>query len=204
MRRILVAAMLAAPLAGAAQEAGWYTPVRGPWYIGFGLGAGDGWTYAGGTTSSFHDILAVDGGSDHFRFGGNFRIGATVNPTTLMGFDLTVLRGFGSAPGGYDTWAQVANMNLVMTFFPMQQGLFLRGGGGFAWLETGIRDQYTLAQATRDFGGFDLLGGVGYAFWLTRRLTLSLNADFSWQFYPWSDQVSGSRIFLMYVGFDFY
>ncbi len=203
MRRILVAAMLAAPLAGAAQEGYYYAPVRGPWYIGFGLGAGDGWTYAGGTTSSFHDILASSG-SDHFRFGGNFKIGATLNPTTLMGFDLTVLRGFGSAPGGYDTWVQVANMNLMLTFFPMQQGLFLRGGGGFAWLETGIRDQYTLAQSTLGYVGFDLLGGVGYAFPLTRRLALTLNADFSWQFYPGYADVSGSRIYLVYVGFDFY
>ncbi len=202
MRRILVAALLAAPLAGAAQEY-YYAPARGPWYIGFGLGAGDGQTYAGGTTSSFHDLLAASG-SDHFRFGGNFRIGATMSPTTLMGFDLTVLRGFGSAPGGYDTWVQVSNMNLMLTFFPMQQGLFLRGGGGFAWLETGIRDQITLAQTTYDYGGFDLLGGVGYAFPLTRRFNLTLNADLSWQFYPWSSDVSGSRMFLLYVGFDFY
>lgn len=202
MRRILVAAMLLAPLAGAAQE-GYYAPTRGLWYIGFGIGAGDGQTYVGGTTSSFHDLLASTG-SDHFRLGGNFKVGATLSPTTLVGFDLTLLRGFGSAPGGYDTWVQVSNWNLMFTFFPMQQGLFLRGGGGLAWLETGIQDRYTLAQATYDYGGLDLLGGVGWAFWLTRRFNLTLNADLSWQFYPWSTDVKGSRMFLAYVGFDFY
>jgi hypothetical protein len=200
---MLVAALLLVPLAGAAQEGGYYAPVRGPWYIGFGIGAGDGQTYVGGTTSSFHDILSSTG-SDNFRLGANFKIGAALNPTTLLGFDLTVLRGFGNAPGAYDTWVQVTNFNLMFTFFPMQQGLFLRGGGGLAWLETGIRDQFTAAQATYDYGGFDLLGGVGYAFPLTRRLALSLNADLSWQFYPWSTDVKGSRIFLAYVGLDFY
>ena len=202
MRRILIAALLVAPLAAAAQEPGYYTPARGPWYIGFGIGAGDGQTYVSGTTSSFHDVLASTG-SDHFRLGGNFKIGATLSPTTLLGFDLTVLRGFGSAPGGYDTWVQVSNWNLMFTFFPMQQGLFLRGGGGLAWLETGIQDRFTLARSTLDYAGLDLLAGVGYAFPLTRRFNLTLNADFSWQFYGASD-VSGSRMYLVYVGFDFY
>ena len=203
MRRILIAALLVAPLAGGAQEAGYYAPARGPWYIGFGVGAGDGQTYVGGTTSSFHDVLVAEGGSDHFRLGGNFKIGATLSPTTLLGFDLTVLRGFGSAPGGYDTWVQVSNWNLMFTFFPMQQGLFLRGGGGLSWLETGIQDRFTLARSTLDYAGLDLLAGVGYAFPLTRRFNLTLNADFSWQFYGASD-VSGSRMYLVYVGFDFY
>ncbi len=203
MKRILVAALLVAPLAASAQEAGWYAPTRGPWYIGFGIGAGDGQTYLGGTTSSFHELLAASG-ADHFRLGGNFKIGATLNPNTLLGFDLTVLRAFGSAPGDYNTWVQVSNWNLMFTFFPMQQGLFLRGGGGLAWLETGIQDRYTLAQMTRDYVGLDVLGGVGWAFWLSRRFNLTVNADLSWQLYPWADDVRGSRIFLVYVGFDFY
>jgi hypothetical protein len=195
--------MLLAPLAAVAQQQGYYgSPVRSPWYIGFGIGAGDGNTTVAGNTSSFHQLLATQG-SDGFRLAGNFKVGATLNEKTLVGLDITVLRAFGTA-SGFDTWVQVGNVDCMFTYFPMTYGLFLRGGGGLAFLQTGIGDRYTGAQITNDYGGFGLLGGVGYAFWLGRRFNLTLNLDLSMQFYPWATDVNRSSMVLGYVGFDFY
>ncbi len=207
MRKLLVVAALALPAAAFAQYGTPYgspyapPPQRAPWYIGFGLGAGDGTTRLGDVSSTFGDVVRQDGHDDRGRLGLNFKLGATVSPRFLLGFDVTSLRAFG---GGYgdSTWVWVTNWNAVGTFFPWERGLFLRGGVGLATLEVG-RTVSGVGTGTSGYGGVDGLLGVGYAFWLGRSFNLTVNLDVSRQWYD-SPDVDGSTFALAYIGFDWY
>ena len=175
-------------------------PPRAPFYIGFGLGWGDGSTYGQGTSYSLHDWLAPY--SDDGRLGLALRAGANLTPQLSLGFDLTGLRAFGSAFGGVDADITIANYDAVLTLFPMTRGLFFRGGAGGSTL-TLARHVYGVPSSRLSYGGFNVLGGLGYAFWLGGPANLTLNLDVSHQFFS-SPDVDGSTFFLTYLGIDFY
>lgn len=177
-------------------------PPRSPFYIGFGLGWGDGSTYGQGTTFSLHDWLSPSGYSDDGRLGFALRAGANLTPQLSLGFDLTGVRAFGSAFGGADAHITIANYDAVLTFYPMVRGLFFRGGMGASTL-TSASHVYGVPSDSVTYGGFNILGGIGYAFWLGGPANLTLNLDASRQFFS-ATQVDGSSFFLAYVGIDFY
>lgn len=170
-------------------------PARDSWYIGFGLGTGDGSASGQGERYSLSD-LNVDDPTNVFL---NFKAGATLTPQLLLGGDLTYLSSQASA-GGYDSSVGIMNVDLVATFFPMERGLFFRGGlGRSAYVQT--------ADGYDDYnrGGWNVLGGVGYAFWLGQRFNLTVNLDVSQQWYGSSDvDVENSRFWALYAGFDWY
>ncbi len=218
MRKSLVAvtaALALSPLAASAQArpyASYYGPQRSPWYIGLGLGTGSGTIYLNnGQTLSFHDAITgydpILGSSDNGRFGFNIKAGATLTPQFLLGFDFTLLRGWGSVISAldgftYDTWVQIWNGDVMATFFPFERGLFFRGGAGLSVLSS--PDVPGLANGF-EHGGFNGTLGVGYAFWLARQFNLTLGLDLSRQWYGANtDGIEGSGMFLVYVGFDWY
>lgn len=168
---------------------------RRSWYIGFGIGSGYGWFDFPGESISFNEMFE---GFNTATLTMNFKVGGTVSPYMLVGFDWTAIRRAGSAEG-ISAAVQINNYDAVFTYFPFKEGFFLRGGLGFAGAIQDISG-YGIATAY----GFDILLGTGYAFWLGRSFNLTLNADYSMQFYGGGDEPDGSKFINIYLGFDWY
>jgi hypothetical protein len=169
---------------------------RDSWYIGFGVGWGDGSVTDAAGTSTFGEILH---GYAPTNVSLNLKIGATLNPQMLLGFDVTAVRSAGSY-GGFDAALQVTNYDAMFTYFPSGAGFFLRGGAGLAALL--VEGSY----GSSTYRGFGLLGGAGYAFWLGRSFNLTLTVDVSGQWYGGNGTTSpqSSRLVNTYLGFDWY
>jgi hypothetical protein len=179
---------------------------RDRWYIGFGLGYGDGSVSDSSGTWSFDDPI----GGRTAKAMVNFKIGATLSPKLLLGLDWT---SGGAAlspklPLGF-SWVRKAadqivenavvmnNFNAVTTYFPIEQGPFIRGGAGLSKLEV------LVAGVTETYRGVNVLGGAGYAFWIGKAFNLTVNLDASRQFY-WDSGPNSSTFWSMYLGFDWY
>jgi len=168
---------------------------RDSWYIGFGLGTGGGSASGQGSTFSFREL---NGDRSTTNVLLNFKVGATISPRLLLGFDLTAVRS-AADQDGYDTAVQVNNYDAVATFFPMDTGLFVRGGLGLSAIS--VESPVTTVTAS----GANVLLGVGYAWWLGRTFNLTVNLDFSAQSYGSSnDKPESSRVWALYAGFDWY
>ena len=76
---------------------------------------------------------------------------------------------------------QISNYDAMVTWFPMERGLFLRGGAGLTNFRVDA-DAMGLS-ASNSVNGVNITVGGGYAFWLGRTFNLTLNLDYSAQFY---------------------
>lgn len=211
---IAVAAALAlSPLVARSQPYAYgpySTPPRNPWYMSLGIGTGTGWSHSLDGTRSFRDILTNDGSggaSDNAHLALNLQVGATLSPNLLLGFDLSVLRGFGSLLDSgyvYDTYVQLLNGDLMLTIYPMARGLFLRAGTGLSVLSTDISaggPPYDTIQ----YSGFNFTGGIGYAFQVSPSFNITLNVDYSRQWYPeHPDGLTTSSMVVAFLGFGWY
>jgi hypothetical protein len=130
----------------------------------------------------------------------NFKVGKTLNSKTLIGFDLTAVSQTGSL-GGIDGHIQINNYFFMFTHFPKEEGFFIRAGGGLSNLMFEIDGAFSASDST---GGFGILGGIGYAFWLGKRFNLTLNIDHYRQFYEGGNDPDNSQFTSFYVGFDWY
>jgi hypothetical protein len=176
---------------------------RDSWYIGFGLGGGMGSLERADVRLSFKEYLYD---LDPTTVSLNLKVGATISPTLLLGFDISAVRSQVSESGATAA-AQISNYDVVATYFPMQKGFFVRGGAGltrFSYEEEAGGFSYS-----NDTSGFNVLGGVGYAFWLGRQFNLTLNADFSMasfgeQTEPDFVLPESTRYASFWIGFDWY
>lgn len=190
---ILVTAFIAIPIKGMAE-----THTRGNWYIGFGLGAGLDARYTlNGQDITFDDWMqgAEEKGA---KTAINFKVGGTLSPKTLLGFDGTAVGQTGTY-GGEDVQIQINNYFLMLTHFPNEEGFFIRAGGGFSNIMA------KTPVGTDVVSGYGVLGGIGYAFWLGQSFNLTLNLDHSRQFYSGGTyDPENSQYTAAYVGFDWY
>ncbi len=62
---------------------------RRSWYIGFGIGSGYGWFDFPGESISFNEMFK---GFEIVTLTMNFKVGGTVSPYMLVGFDWTAIR----------------------------------------------------------------------------------------------------------------
>lgn len=173
-----------------------YGQQRDTWYIGFGLGAGDGSLSRAGTSYTFKEANFDRSPTNLFL---NFKVGATISPKLLFGLDITAIRS-AADQGGFNTAVQVTNYDAVVTFFPMERGLFLRGGLG---LSKFVAEADGFSDSTAS--GANVLVGAGYAFWLGQKFNLTVGLDLSAQSYGSSnDQIDNSRMWALWVGADWY
>lgn len=173
---------------------------RDNWYIGFGLGGGlDARYEINGQEITFDDWL------EHLdknpKISLNFKVGGTLSPKTLLGFDFTAVSQTGSI-GNIDANIQINNYFLMLTHFPKKKGFFVRGGGGLSNIIFEINTAW--GDISESAEGFGVLGGLGYAFWLKKSFNLTLNIDHSRQFYSGEDEPDNSQFTIFYVGFDWY
>lgn len=199
--RMIAAGLLASwPLLLAAQETA-PPPRRDSWYIGFGIAGGSGQVTNAAGTATFKQFL----GGTPATVGFNFKVGGTLTPRLLLGFDLT---GVNSATNEADYKAsiRIVNYDAMLTWFPVGRGPFLRGGFGLS------RFSYDLtlggSTAASEFTGTNLAAGLGYAFWLGSSFNLTVNLDVSGQ--SWGDHDGGttgprsSSFWALGLGFDWY
>lgn len=171
-------------------------PRRDPWYIGFGIGTGSGDVSGQGSTFSFKE-MNLDRSTTNIAL--NFKIGATLSPRLLLGFDVTAAAAMASE-GGVSTSIQVTNYDAMVTFFPMETGFFVRGGVG---LTNMVWDLDVLGS--NSYKGGNVLVGVGYAWWIGQKFNLTANLDFSAQSYGSStDAPESSKFWALWLGFDWY
>jgi len=212
MKTWFLAAALLAPMLTLAQEAVYpAVPVqpappppaayqqgqqRDTWYIGFGLGTGSGSAAGQGDSFTFKEL---NGSRDTTNVFLNFKVGATMSPKLLLGLDISAVRSAADS-NGVASAVQVTNYDAVVTFFPMERGLFLRGGVGLSkliWEVDGF-------NATTASGG-NVLVGAGYAFWLGQKFNLTVNLDLSAQSYGSSnDKPESSKMWALWLGADWY
>lgn len=211
MSRLALALLLAAPLVAVAQVPAPYPPPYrfppppppayavpyapparpyllplSPFYFNLGIGYGAQNWY---------------GPQGHVGAGGlayHVEAGARLMPQLLLGFDLTGLSTFGSAPGGASASVTVLDYDVVATLFPFVQGFFLRGGAGLS--------TFTSVPASAigvTYLGTNLLLGAGWAFPVAPPLHLTLGGDWTHQFFGAAD-MSGSNVWMIRAGFGLY
>jgi hypothetical protein len=171
-------------------------PRRDPWYIGFGIGSGGGEFATPSGTFKLSDVAPSP--TTVFL---NFKVGVTLTPSLLLGFDGTAIRSQGDVPtiiGTVSHAIQISNYDAMLTWFPMERGFFLRGGLGLTRLTE------ELSNATASVNGANIDVGAGYAFWMGRTFNLTLNLDFSAQRYNSNDGPSSSNFTAIWLGFDWY
>ncbi len=216
MRRLVLALLLATPLAASAQylypppppvrvaPAPYappppppYAPPPPPAYVAprqpalspyyFNLGIGGGW-------QSYFDPYG------YLTVGGlayNVEAGVRLAPQLLFGFDLAGLTTFGN--DYYGTLGSTAlDYDAVLTVFPFTRGLFLKAGGGLSTLTMSV----PYAPGVTYVGG-NVLFGAGWAFPVANPLHLTLGVDWTQQFYG-SPDFSDPSIWMMRVGVGFY
>ncbi len=173
-------------------------PRRDTWYIGLGMGGG-----SGRGKDDLGSYKLSDGMTDPVTVFVNFKLGATLTPGLLIGLDVSGLRTGGTDTtllgSTIDVGVQISNYDAMLTWFPMERGLFLRGGLGmsrYTVQATGYRDA--------NYRGFNATVGGGYAFWLGRTFNLTLNLDFSGQSYGSGNGPSRSSYTALWLGFDWY
>lgn len=173
---------------------------RDTWYIGFGIGGGYGKYEIYGKEITFDDWL--EGLYKDPKVSLDFKVGTTLSPKTLLGFDITALGQTGSLLG-VDAHIQINNYFLMLTHFPMEEGFFIRAGAGLSNIVYKIEGLGLSAEQI--VNGYGILGGVGYALWLGESFNLTLNVDHSRQFYSGGSQdPDNSQFTIMYLGFDWY
>lgn len=174
---------------------------RGSWYIGFGLGGALAAQWEeGGQTVSFGDWL--DGYDKDPAVAGNFNVGLTLSPRTLLGVDIIGVSQTGSL-NGLDATAEINSLLLVMTHFPISEGPFIRVGGGFSRIAHTV--ETSSGETTTATSGVGLLGGIGYAFWLGKSFNLTLNLDQAFQWYDDDPaEPDRSQFTILYLGFEWY
>ena len=174
---------------------------RDSWYIGFGLGFSPNasWVINGDTITIEDWLYGLDATTKIFE---SFKIGVTLNPKTLVGFEFSAVRGEGTSPG-LSGYTQINNYFTVLTYFPYKEGFFVRAGIGPSNIMYSISSSVISGKEVHK--GYGDLLGIGYAFWLGKGFNLTLNYDVSVQIYPGGiDAPTSSQFSTFYIGFDWY
>lgn len=176
------------------------------WYIGFGLGSGQGWI-EGDTFSKYFDnegdyIGIKPEKSPMITF--NFGIGAILNPNLHIGFDGSAIRQtatYNSAGLKGEYTYQINNYLLAVTYYPDETGLSLKAGIGFADMQWDVTGDLFYSHFTETYTGNAYLIGAGYDFWLGDTFNLGLHVEYSKQNYNNSKAPSDSDFVNIYVSF---
>jgi hypothetical protein len=166
---------------------------KSSWYIGFGIGTGDGSCEVDGekvTSDEWFEDLST---SPILTL--NFGVGGIINPKLHLGFDWTAIRQEGSNHS-VERMVQINNYLFALTYFPKGEGLFLKAGAGASSIIYDVSGGSPSA-----YSGTAVLGGAGYAFWLGKSFNLCLNADYSHQTYSNKNAPDSSHFWNLYVSF---
>ncbi len=170
---------------------------KSSWYIGFGLGWGDGsWEFENGEEVTFDDF--TEDSDDSTRIAFNFGIGGIVNPQFHLGLDINAIRQEASANiYGTEITAsmQINNYMLSAFYYPMNEGIFLKAGIGRSVYQMTISGgPFKISESE---SGLALLGGIGYAAWLGETFNLCFHLDYTTQSY--GEVIDSSKFWAIYM-----
>jgi hypothetical protein len=199
--RIAVVGGLSCAIAGfahasAAAEADQSYSPWSHWYVGTGLGAGFGAKFKlNGQSVSFNDALQGATDKSSLVAGNIINAGIALSPSLLVGFSGSFVTQIGKIAGN-DAHMQINNFLATVTWFPAEQGFFVRGGAGPSSI---LIDNGTTSNTT---GGFGLLVGAGYALQIAGHHNITFTADYSRQSYSGSTTKPDSSQFgAVYLGY---
>ena len=177
---------------------------KSSWYIGFGLGTGDGAWEVNGEEVTFNEWF--EGVSTSPRVTFNIGIGGIVNPKLHVGFEGSGIRqeGDGEIYGyGVEGNVQINNYLAALTYFPNGEGFFLKAGAGLSSIRYEISTSIysSVVSVSESYSGTALLGGLGYAFWVGKHFNLCINADYSVQNYTDDEAPDTSHFWNLYLSF---
>jgi hypothetical protein len=187
----------AAPMPGAATMSRSPDRQRGSWYIGFGLGGGGGGLRIADHDFAFDDLV----GEPATTVAINVHAGWTVTPRLLVGFDGGALAARETKP---DEAFQLNYYDVGAMFFPWERGAFARVAAGRSILLVDTDGPVLIGKGT--YGGWNIIGGVGYAFWLGKAFNLTLNVDYQAHRFSSDGDIDVARGsgWSTWVGFDWY
>ena len=137
-------------------------------FLGFGLGAG---------TAGWEGTSEREGGGV-----GNFRIGYAPAPNVTVGLESSSWMKKESV-GTIDLTLMYTVTTFGVTYFPANNGLFIKGGVGFASanFETAINiTNVGITKGELNNNGFGLLGAAGYEWRLTEKFALGPEVEFAY------------------------
>ena len=171
------------------------SPRRG-WYVGTGIGPGlDAKYKLNGQSISFDDRLKGATDKSPLIALNIVNAGIALSPSLLLGFSGSAVSQIGKIAGN-NAHLQINNYFAAVTWFPAEQGFFVRGGGGLSniLIDTGTR--------TDRSNGFGILLGAGYAWQVARHHNITFTLDHSRQSYSGSSTKPDSSEFTAaYLGY---
>jgi len=174
---------------------------KSSWYIGFGIGSGNGAWNINNTEVTFDDYFE---GADSTtpRVTINFGVGAILGQKFHLGFDGSAIREQGSLEvlgETLDVAVQINNYLGAVSYFPFTTGFFIKGGAGFSVMM--IQAVYGSDTETESYSGTSVLAGAGYAIWIGKTFNLCLNAEYSYQSYSGDEAPDNSHFWNVYISF---
>jgi hypothetical protein len=184
-----------APASAAAEADQSYSPWS-HWYVGTGLGVGSGAKFKlNGQSVSFDDALRGATDKSSLVAGNIVNAGVALTPSLLVGLSVSFVSQIGKINGN-DAHMQISNILATATWFPAEQGFFVRGGAGPSSI---LIDNGTTSNTT---GGFGFLVGAGYAYQIAGHHNITFTADYSRQSYSGSTTKPDSSQFgAVYLGY---
>lgn len=181
-----------------------YAQEKSSWYLGFGIGTGDGslenkYGYSDNISNAFGS-----GWNYSPRVAINFGVGSILNPKTHLGFELSAIRQdatYSSSGISGSASLQINNYMAIATYFPMISGFFVKGGAGLSYLqwEANASVPGYSEHISDTYSGMGIIGGIGYAFWIGETFNLCLHFDYSYQEY--GEYIDNSNFYAVYISF---
>jgi hypothetical protein len=173
---------------------------KGSWYIGFGLGSGQGWfnidDYGDFSWDEYFDEAPSASKSPKVTI--NFGVGAILNPYFHLGFEISAIRQTAEYPADQYITLQENNYYAVGTYYPMVTGFSLKAGLGLNMFL--IEADTAYGSDSESYSGYGALVGIGYDFNFGSNFQLGLHADYSKHIYNDKD-LNNSSFLSIYVSF---
>ncbi|MDH5680848.1 MAG: porin family protein, partial [Spirochaetota bacterium] len=164
------------------------------WYIGVGFG------YPGYVDQVVDKVRIKFDDLTHYT--AMFRVGARINPHLLMGLESIAYNVHLYDEKTFSFTGdrvRIETYFMVATYFPFKDGFFAKAGGGIS------RMNVSMQNSVEDYFGTGFVVGTGYALKAGKYFHLTLNADFSRQYYLTSPgKPSQSNLIHAYLGFEWF
>ncbi len=160
-------------------------PEKRDWYIGFGIGTGDGF-FENGSKTKFSDYFE-NAESVSPKISLSFGIGAVINPNFHIGGEVEAIMQSGRIElSGEKNDIELSSSNFLAVFylFPMEEGFYIKGGAGFGTINYNTFESGDKEEIKEQ--GYAFKAGVGYFFRLGSLFHLGLSFDYTYHKYEGS------------------
>jgi len=165
LRNILVAVLLFATLASDSLAIEQFPQKR----EGFFIGAGLGWGNADANVTVVGDLQRKNGST------GNFRLGWAIRDNWVAGYEFSGFAAFFSQNSANDLRWVLTLSSLAVTWWPGNEGWYVRGGIGIA---TARVEVVTTGVVSQDQPGVGVMAAAGYEWRVMENLAIGPQAEY--------------------------